>query len=221
MRRINHNTILSAPSSKSAVSPPSLRLPRSVARRETICARSGAMLAHTPARLRMKSYQILAAISPDLQKEVMNYLHKEAKEAFRTSLYQVGAQRKLRPQYFQRKTPTEQEAWLLGALKLKIYDGVTEQILQLWLLKAKEKMIVSFLDAAGIKHDGKGQVDDLPESLDTKQVKAGIDVMLKEHPAEHVSLYLHVFQLQQKDGWPAVAEALEKTDELKLGAPSA
>ncbi len=174
--------------------------------------------AHAP--FRMKSHQILAAISPDLQKEIMSYLHKETKEAFRTSLFQVGAQRKLRPQYFQRKTPAEQEAWLLGALKLKMYDGVTEQILQLWLLKAKEKMIVAFLDAAGIKHDGKGQVDDLPETLDAKQVKAGIDAMLEDHPAEHVSLYLHVFQLQRPDGWPAVAEALEKNKELKL-APAA
>jgi hypothetical protein len=166
----------------------------------------------------MKSHQILAALSPALQTEIMSYLHKETKEAFRTSLFQVGAQRKLRPQYFQRKTPAEREAWLLGTLKLKMYDGVTEQILQLWLLKAKEKMIVDFLDAAGIKHDGKGQVDDLPETLDAKQVKAGIDAMLKEHPPEHVSLYLHVFQLQRTGGWPAVAEALEKREELKLGA---
>jgi hypothetical protein len=157
----------------------------------------------------MKSHQILAAINPDLQKEIMSYLHKETKEAFRTSLFQVGAQRKLRPQYFQRKTPAEQEAWLLGALKAKMYDGVTEQI------------IVAFLDAAGIKHDGKGQVDDLPETLDAKQVKAGIDAMLKDNPAEHVSLYLHIFQLQRPDGWPAVADALEKNKELKLAPADA
>lgn len=166
----------------------------------------------------MKAHQILAALSPALQQEIMAYLHKETREAFRTSLYQVGAQRKLRPQYFVRKTPAEREAWLLTYLKLKVYDGVTEQMLQLWLLKAKEAMIVAFLDAAGIKHDGKGQVDDLPEKLDAKQVKAGIDAMLKDHPAEHVSLYLHIFQLQRPGGWPTVAEALEKRDELKLAA---
>ena len=164
----------------------------------------------------MKAHQILASLSPELQKEIMSYLHKETKEAFRTSLFQVGAQRKLRPQYFQRKTPAEREAWLLGSLKLKMYDGVTEQMLQLWLLKAKEKMIVAFLDAAGIKHDGKGQVDDLPETLDAKQVKAGIDAMLTDNPPEHVALYLHIFQLQRKDGWPAVADALEKKEELRL-----
>jgi hypothetical protein len=169
----------------------------------------------------MKAHQILAALSPALQQEIMGYLHKETREAFRTSLYQVGAQRKLRPQYFNRKTPAERESWLLTYLKLKIYDGVTEQMLQLWLLKAKESMIVAFLDAAGIKHDGKGQVDDLPETLDAEQVKAGIEAMLKEHPPEHVSLYLRIFQLQRTGGWPAVAEALEKRDELKLSPAAA
>jgi hypothetical protein len=177
------------------------------------------MLAHQPAPPhRMKSHQLLAAASPELQQEIISYLHKETKDAFRASLNQIGMQRKLRPQYFQRKTPAEREAWLLSNLKLKIYDGVTEQMLQLWLLKGKEKMIVDFLDAAGIKHDGKGQVDDLPETLDAKQVKDGIDAMLKNHPGEHVALYLQVFQLQRSEGWPAIAEALEKRKELKLGA---
>lgn len=168
----------------------------------------------------MKAHQILAAISPALQKEIMSYLHKETKEAFRTSLFQVGAQRKLRPQYFLRKSGAEREAWLLTYLKLKMYDGVTEQMLQLWLLKAKEQMIVDFLDAAGIKHDGKGQVDELPETLEANQVKVGIDAMLKDHPPEHVSVYLRIFQLQREGGWPAVAEALESREELKL-APAA
>jgi hypothetical protein len=166
----------------------------------------------------MKSHQILAALSPELQKEIMSYLHKETKEAFRTSLFQVGAQRKLRPQYFLRKTPAQREAWLLEYLKLKMYDGVTEQILQLWLLKGKEQMIVTFLDAAGIKHDGKGQVDDLPETLSEKQVSEGVEAMLKDHPGEHVALYLHVFQLQRPEGWDTIAEALKTNDKLKLGA---
>jgi hypothetical protein len=80
---------------------------------------------------------------------------------------------------------------------------------------------VAFLDAAGIKHDGKGQVDDLPETLDAKQVKAGLEAMLKDHPPEHVSVYFHVFQLQRAGGWPAVAEALEKNEALKLGGAAA
>ena len=166
----------------------------------------------------MKAHQIIAAISPSLQQEIFNYLQKETREAFNTALFQVGAGRKLRPQYFARKTPSERVAWLLTWLKIKPFDGVAEQLLQLWLLKAKTEMLTAFLDAAEIKHDGKGQVDELPETLSDKAVAAGADAMLKEHPAEHVSVYLRIFQLQRKDGWPAVAAALEERPELKLGA---
>lgn len=166
----------------------------------------------------MKAHQIIASISPSLQQEIMTFLQKETKEAFNTALFQVGASRKLRPQYFHKKQPAERVTWLLSWLKLKLFDGVAEQLLQLWLLKAKPEMLTAFLDAAGIKHDGKGQVDDLPETLEAKAVGAGIDAMLKTNPAEQVALYLHIFQLQRKDGWPAVAAALEKRSELKLGA---
>ncbi len=165
----------------------------------------------------MKAHQLISAISPALQQEILTYLQTETKEAFRTALFQVGAARKLRPQYFDNKSRTERIDWLLGHLKQKTYDGVTEQLLQLWLLKAKVGLLTAFLDAAGIKHDGKGQVDDLPETLDDTQVNAGVDAMLKDHPGEQVGLYLHLFQQQRPDGWPAIAEALEKRSELKLG----
>lgn len=165
----------------------------------------------------MKAHQLVAALSPALQQEILGYIQTETKEAFRTALFQVGASRKLRPQYFDSKSRTERIDWLLGYLKQKAFDGVAEQLLQLWLLKAKVEMLTQFLDAADIKHDGKGQVDDLPETLDAKQVEAGIEAMLKDNPAEQVALYLHLFQQQKPEGWPAIAEALEKREDLKLG----
>jgi hypothetical protein len=165
----------------------------------------------------MNAHQLVASLSPALQQEILGYIQTETKEAFRTALYQVGATRKLRPQYFDNKSKSERITWLLGYLKQKAFEGVSEQLLQLWLLKAKVGMLTAFLDAAGIKHDGKGQVDDLPETLDAKQVEAGVDAMLKENPGEQVGLYLHLFQQQRPEGWPAIAEALEKRSELKLG----
>jgi hypothetical protein len=177
------------------------------------------MLADRPFLLipRMKAHQIIAALSPDLKKEITSYLQKETREAFRTALLSVGQQKKLRPQYFQNKSREEQGAWLVEQMKMKMFDGVGEQMLQLWLLKGKTEMLTAFLDATGIQHDGKGQVDDLPEDLTVDQVNAGVDAMLKDHPPEQVALYLHLFQLQRPDGWPAVAEALEKREDIKLG----
>ena len=167
----------------------------------------------------MKASQIFQAVSPGLRAEILTWTQKESREAFNTALFEIGAKRRLRPQYFNGKSPAERVNWLANYLGWKIYDGVAEQILQLWLLKASTGMLTAFLDAAEIKHDGKAQVDDLPETLSAKQVKDGVDAMLKEYPGEQVSIYLHVFQRQKDGGWPAITEELEKRAELKLATP--
>jgi hypothetical protein len=71
----------------------------------------------------------------------------------------------------------------------------------------------------GIKHDGKAQVDDLPESLDAKKVKGGVDAMLKDHAGEQVAIYLLLFQRQKEGGWPEITAELEERGELKLAVP--
>src|SRR5882757_8488791 len=109
----------------------------------------------------MNASELLKAVGPEQCLQIVTWTQKDAREAFVTALHQIGAQRKLRPQYFQTKSRPEQIQWLAGYLTWKNFDGVAEQILQLWLLKAKVDMLTTFLDAAGIKHDGKGQVDDL------------------------------------------------------------
>lgn len=48
-------------------------------------------------------------------------------------------------------------------------------------------------------------------------MEAGVDAMLKTHPAEEVALYLNLFQLQRPGGWSAISEVLEKRTEVKLG----
>lgn len=108
-------------------------------------------------RVPMKSHQIIAALSPALKKDITSYLQKETREAFRTALYSVGQQKKLRPQYFQNKSREEQGAWLIEQIKTKTFDGVAEQLLQLWLLKGKVDMLTAFLDATGIQHDAKAR----------------------------------------------------------------
>ncbi len=168
----------------------------------------------------MKAHQILQAISPEQRLAIVSWTQKESKEAFRTALFQVGAQRKLRPQYFQTKNREQQVEWLSENMKNKLYDGVTEQILQLWLLRGKTAMLTTFLDAAEIKHDGQGQVDDLPDELDAKQVKAGVDAILKDNSPVEVAIYLQLFQRQKEGGWPAIAKELEKREELKLEVPA-
>jgi hypothetical protein len=109
---------------------------------------------------------------------------------------------------------------VLEQLRLRTNEGVAEQVIQLWLLKAQQPLLKTFLDAVGIEHQD-GQVETLPEEISDEQAKAGTDALLAEHPAEKAAVYLAMFQMQRPDGWASLTKAIEAEPKLQLAAPAA
>lgn len=167
----------------------------------------------------MKACEIFQHISPALGSEIVRYLRTDLRDVYRATVATLAQQRKLRPQFIQKKTGEQQTAWILDTLKLKTSEAVGEQILQVWLMKGQSPMLVAFLDSLGIPHDGQGGIDsDIPKDIDAAKVKPAVQALLEKFPAENVAVYLHIFQLQQPGGWPAIAEALAGEPKLTLGA---
>ena len=111
----------------------------------------------------MKAYQLVTTIGPELQHQIISYLQTEQRAAYRAVVQTLASQRKLRPVFILDKTKVQQAAWMIDLLRLKNNDTIAEQVLQIWLLKGQPTMLTTFLDAAGIPHDGKGEVEELPE----------------------------------------------------------
>lgn len=164
----------------------------------------------------MQAFEIFQYLSPELTRDIFASLRAEEKAGFRELVGSLAQQRKLRPVFILQKTPQQQYDWLGKTCRLKQMDTFSEQLLQLWLLKTQGEMLTSFLDLAGVAHDGKGGIDDLPEALDEEKLTAAIDQTLEKYPADHVKLYLHVFQLQKPGGWEELRKALESDDRLKF-----
>lgn len=165
----------------------------------------------------MKAQQLLQAIGPELRGQILTYLQSEERPAYRAVINSLAAARRLRPQFILEKSRAQQAEWLLNQLYLKTNDPVAEQILQIWLLKSQNAMLITFLDAVGIQHDGKGQVEELPEEITEEKAAEGIQALLAKYPGEQAALYLHMFQLQRPEGWAGLTAAMEKTDAIKLG----
>lgn len=165
----------------------------------------------------MKAQQILQAIGPELRQQIITYVQNDERPAYRAVIQSLAQARKLRPQYVLEKSRAQQGEWLLNQLYMKTNDPVAEQLLQIWLLKSQGAMLVTFLDAVGIAHDGKGQVDELPEEITEDQAAAGIQALLAEYPPQQAALYLYMFQLQRPDGWAGLTAAINKTEAVKLG----
>ena len=167
----------------------------------------------------MKACELFQSLSPALGTEIIRYMRGEQKDVYRATVATLAQQRKLRPQFIQKKTGDQQVAWILETLKLRTSEAVGEQLLQVWLMKAQSPMLVQFLDALEIPHDGKGGVDgDIPTDFEAAKLQASVSGLLETFPAETVAVYLHIFQLQQPGGWPSLTSILAEEPRLALGS---
>lgn len=165
----------------------------------------------------MKAYQIFQQIPEARSRDIFHYLRTEQKEVFRSAVAALASQRKLRPVFIQRRPPEQQYAWLQKTCQLKGSEDTDGHILQIWLLKAHQPMLVSFLDGLKIEHDGEGAAEDLPDTLDAKKLKKTVNALIDEYDGVTVAIYLQTFQLQKPGGWPEIAALIESDDRLSFG----
>ena len=163
---------------------------------------------------RMQSYELFLKMGPDKAREILMYFRDTERNVYRNALFTLAQKRNLRPVFVQKKSVPEQVDWILKEVSQKRADAVAEQLLQMWLLQARQEMLVKFLDGVGIEHDGKGAVDDLPEALDAAKVSETVSDMLGQFDATEVAIYLHVFNAQTEKGWPELSAVLEQDTRL-------
>jgi len=166
----------------------------------------------------MRPNQLLQAIGPELRAQIMTYLQTDQRAAYKAVIESLAPQRRLRPSFILEKSRAKQAEWLLEQLTAKSNEEVTAQIFQIWLLKGQAQMLITFLDAAEIAHDGKGEVTELPEEITDAKAEASVAALLAQFPAKQVALYLYMFQQQRPGGWASIAQAIESRPELKLAA---
>lgn len=164
-----------------------------------------------------QAYELFQDMKPETALAVFQYLRDEQREVYKATISSLATNRKLRPVIIQRKPVPEQIEWMLKNVKLRGSAEVAAQVLQLWLLKGHTAVLTAFLDGLGISHDGEGAADDIPDEFDAKKLKSTIASLLKNHDAEIVRIYLHIFQLQKSDGWPELTALIESTPELRFG----
>jgi hypothetical protein len=165
----------------------------------------------------MKCYEIFSNMSSELASEIFSHIQEHEKPVYKAMIQNLASPRRLRPVFIERKPKKQREIWLQEALSKKGADDISTQLFQIWLLGSQREMICQFLDSLGIKHDGKGVVDDLPAEPTKEALNAAVDSLLSNRPPEIVSVYLHAFQAMDDAGWPNLSEILDSDARLSLG----
>ena len=169
----------------------------------------------------MNAAQIFQRLSPGLAAQVFSHLQEADKPTYRMAIQTLAAQRKLRPQFVERKPREERYQWLQGALARPAAEQIGANLLQMWLMGTQAPMLCDFLDALGIAHEENGGIDNLPPAPPAEKVQAAVDGLLAKHPAEAVAVYLHSFQAMDIAGWPVLGEILAGDERLQLAPPAA
>jgi len=167
----------------------------------------------------MKAHQLFQAVSSELKNEIVMHLDTQHRPAYNMVMGELAKLRKLRPVFLERKSQADQHVWLLDQLRMRSNNGLSEQVIQLWLLKSQQDMLKTFLDAVGIEHKD-GEVENLPEEIADDKATAGVAALIAAYPADKVAVYLHMFQMQRVDGWPSITKAIEEEPKLKLEVPA-
>lgn len=160
---------------------------------------------------------IFQKISEDLSQEIVKFIRGEEKEAYKSILAGLAESRRVRTVFVQKRPVEKQISWLVQSLKLKTGELVADQVLQIWLLKAKTDMLTSFLDKLGIEHDGEGSVEgDLPNELDGAKLKEAVEGLIEKYGEEEVRIYLALFQAQKTGGWPELNSLIDSDERLSF-----
>lgn len=169
----------------------------------------------------MKANQIFSEMKDETAAGVFQYLRDEERPVYGAALSTLATNRKLRPVFVQKKSVPDQIQWLVKNIRMNGANEVAENVLQIWLLKGKSKLLISFLDGVGIEHDGEGAAEDIPDEFDAKKLQSTVDELLKEYDAETVKIYLHMFQMQRRGGWKEISDVIEGNPDLQFGSTAA
>jgi hypothetical protein len=168
----------------------------------------------------MNACQIFQHLSPQLGAQIFSRLQEAEKPPYRMAVQTLAAQRKLRPQFVERKPREERYQWLQGALSRPAAEQIAANLLQMWLMGTQAPMLCDFLDALGIPHEENGGIDNLPTAPPAESLREAIDALLAKYPAETVAVYLHSFQAMDIAGWTVLGEILANDERLQIGAPA-
>jgi len=164
----------------------------------------------------MKANEILTQMKDETVLGMFQFMRENHRDIYSASVLGLTKARRLRPVFVQRKPVPEQIEWMAKSVRMKASAEVADTFLQFWLLKAHSPMLVAFLDALGVSHDGAGATKLIPDHLDRAKVKEAVAKLLAEFDHEAVRAYLHTFQLQKPGGWDEISELIAVTPELQF-----
>jgi hypothetical protein len=157
----------------------------------------------------MRSYQIFAAMPPDLATSVMSGLSEKSPQMFKQALLLASASMNARPTYLKKQPFEKQVGTVRRALSRVASNGVAEEILATYFLECRKELLVEWLDLLGIKHEDGILEADSPVAPKKAELQKARDSFCGVDDDADRSLLLNAFAAQSAIDWPDLEAILE------------
>jgi len=135
-----------------------------------------------------------------------SFFREPPSELLGSALAAIVKARHLRPQVARTMSADEQARALASVLDPG--EPLAASLLVALHLGDRRPMLATFLDAAGVPHEGGLLKDDAAMApLGEEAARAGVNALLSAYPAEQVRTYLNTLWLQDPERWAALEKS--------------
>lgn len=152
-------------------------------------------------------------ISPSLNHLIFESAYNGDKKLYRRVIQDLAGNLRRRPKVILEMPRSARHELFQPLMGLPAFEVLAQNLIIHWLKQERSGMVIAFLDALGIAHDGRGFADEFPEEVPQAKLKAAVKTLLKEYPEEEVAFYLNIFDSLTGTEWDGLEELIPKPNQ--------
>lgn len=156
--------------------------------------------------------QAWGSIDPSLNHRIFESAYVGDKKLYRRAIQDLSANLRRRPKLVLEMPRAARHELFQPLMGLPVFEVLAQNLVIHWLKQDRADMVIAFLDALGIGHDGRGFVDDFPEKMPKAKLKSAMKNLLQDYPQEEVAFYLTIFDTLSGAQWEDLEELIPKEE---------
>ena len=154
----------------------------------------------------MRSYQVFASMSAERAALMLEPLARQVPSVFAQAIAVASAALKARPVYLLRQPFAKRAEAVRRALSRVASDPVASEVLAVYFLECRNKLLVEWLDTLGLEHEEGALKHEVPAPPADAQLRSAVDAFLAVDDDPDRRLLLGAFAAQDAIEWPALDE---------------
>jgi hypothetical protein len=150
----------------------------------------------------MRSYQVFASMTPEQAGTMMHGLAEKAPAVLAQAVASAAIATKSRPVYLQRQPFEKRAEAVRRALARVAANAVADEVLAVYFLDCRKKLLADWLDTVGLEHDEGTLSVDSPPPPAKAALEAAVDRFLAVDEDPDRRLLLLAFAAQNGVDWP-------------------